>query len=172
MQTLPMDLRRVMGRFATGVAVVAAHDPATGEPYGLTANAVCSVSLDPPLVLVCVAKDSSSHVTIERAGHFSVNVLSDRQRAVSQAFARSGGYTNKFAGVPYDSGMTGAPLLRDALASLECDLWAAYAGGDHTIFVGRVASAHSRDEAETPLLFYGGRYESLESESSMTVSAR
>lgn len=152
-------MRDVMGRFATGVTVVAATDPLSGARRGLTANAVCSVSLDPPLILVCVSKHGRTHDVINRAGHFSVNVLAEAQLDACEAFASA--ESDKFETVPHYLGRTGAPLLSGSLASLECELWTEYPGGDHTIFVGRVLSAIGNEDCGRPLVFYRGKYASV-----------
>lgn len=161
MKETKADIRDVMSRFATGVTVVAASDPQSGTPHGMTANAVCSVSLDPPLILVCASRQGQTHDVIRRARHFSVSVLAEKQRQVSTIFSQAA-RADKFSQVAYSMGRTGAPILRDALAHLECDLWAGYPGGDHTIFVGRVVSANNNKDCDLPLVFYGGSYESLD----------
>ena len=147
------DLRRVMGMFATGVTVVTTHDGA-GKDYGLTANAVASVSLVPPLLLVCVDKSAESHDAFGRSGVFAVSVLSAEQEALSQRFARSG--DEKFAGLSVERAATGAVLFPGALAYLDCRVTAAHDAGDHTIYVGEVGTAEAG--GGDPLLFFGGRY--------------
>jgi flavin reductase ActVB len=151
------DFRRVMGSFATGVTVVTTVQPG-GTPCGLTANAVASVSLDPPLVLVCVDKGAESYPHFEPAGVFAVNVLGEAQEAISSRFATSGG--DKFADVAFRFGEAGAPILEDCLAHLECRIVHAYDGGDHTIYVGRVEGASIG--SGRPLLFFRGAYGFLE----------
>src|SRR5262249_36775809 len=131
------ELRRVMGHFATGVTIVTTHDGA-GPCYGLTANAVCSVSLEPPLVLGCVDKGAESHPAFGRSQAFVVNILSDRQEELSRRFAVSGG--DKFVDLPCRTGGTGAPILEDALAHVECRVVAVHEAGDHTIYIGEVES--------------------------------
>ena len=150
------ELRRVMGHFATGVAVVTTHD-GQGRCYGLTANAVSSVSLDPPLVLVCVDKRAESYPAIDRSQVFVVNVLDEHQEELSRRFAVSGG--DKFVDLPCRSGGTGAPILESALAHIECRVVAAHDAGDHTIYVGEVESADAGEGR--PLLFFRGRYHQL-----------
>jgi flavin reductase len=156
------ELRQVMSRFVTGVTVVAARDPETGLPGGLTANAVCSVSLDPPLVLVCVSEGCRTHNVIEKARSFSVNVLGEGQEEISRLFAERE-RTGKFDAVGYRDGKTGAPILTTALAWLECRVWASYPGGDHTIFVGEVLGTGRVNDDQSPLVFYNGRYDGLAS---------
>jgi flavin reductase len=154
------ELRQLMSRFVTGVTVVAARDPGNGEPHGLTANSVCSVSLDPPLVLVCVSNRARTHAVIARARSFSVSVLCEGQEAVSRRFAEPAG-VSRFDGVEYRVGATGAPILSGALAWLECRLWASYPGGDHTIYVGEVVGLGGSDGRRAPLVFYRGRYDAV-----------
>jgi flavin reductase (DIM6/NTAB) family NADH-FMN oxidoreductase RutF len=150
------ELRKVMGHFATGVTVVTTHDGA-GRCYGLTANAVCSVSLDPPLVLVCVDKRAESHPAFGLSQAFVVNILADEQEEMSRHFAVSGG--DKFVDLPCRNGGTGAPILEGALAHVECRVVATHDAGDHTIYIGEVESADSRDGH--PLLFFRGKYHQL-----------
>ncbi len=153
------ELRRVMGHFATGVTVVTTHD-GSGRCYGLTANAVCSVSLDPPLVLVCVDKGAESHPAFGLSQAFVVNILSDGQEDLSRHFAVSGG--DKFVDMPCRSGGTGAPILDGALGYVECRVVATHDAGDHTIYIGEVQGAAAREGH--PLLFFRGRYHFLHQE--------
>src|SRR5215813_8182837 len=117
------ELRRVMGQFATGVTIITTHDGAGGI-YGLTANAVTSVSLVPPLLLVCVDRKCESFMHFFASGVFAVNVLAATQEDLSARFAKSGG--NKFAGVPHRRGALGAPILEGALAWTECRIVASH----------------------------------------------
>jgi flavin reductase (DIM6/NTAB) family NADH-FMN oxidoreductase RutF len=150
------ELRRVMSHFATGVTVVTTHD-GQGRCYGLTANAVCSVSLDPPLILVCVDKRAESHPAFELSQAFVVNILGEGQEELSRRFAVSGG--EKFVGLACRNGGTGAPILDGALAYVECRVVAAHDAGDHTIYIGEVESAETGDGH--PLLFFRGSYRQL-----------
>ncbi len=150
------ELRRVMGHFATGVTVITTRS-ADGKPYGLTANAFTSVSLDPPLLLVCVDKKAESYPYFEQSKVFTVNILADDQESVSRRFAVSGG--PKFEGISYRMGANGAPIIDGALAYIECTLHAAYAGGDHTIYLGEIQQAETIDRK--PLLFFRGGYRAL-----------
>jgi len=150
------DFRQVLGRFASGVTVVTT----TGSghrPYGLTATAFASVSLHPPLVLVCISRAAESFPHFEAAGTFAVNFLAAGQQQLSERFAVSG--ADKFAGVPWRKGVTGAPILDGVLAYVECTVEHRYGGGDHVIYVGRVEAALAR-EGE-PLVYYSGRYREL-----------
>lgn len=150
------ELRRVMGHFATGVTVVTTRDP-DGRFFGLTANAVASVSLAPPLLLVCVDKKAESYPFFERSKLFTINILSAEQEDLSRRFAVSGG--DKFEGVSFRVGANGAPILDGALAYLECKVVAAYDGGDHTIYLGEASEAETSDGK--PLLFYRGGYRTV-----------
>ncbi len=145
--------RYVLGQFASGVTVVTT---ATGEVYhGITVSSFCSLSLDPPLVLVCIDKRVRSHDALVQAGVFAVNILAQENEHLSRHFASRS--EDKFSSVPYHLGETGTPLLDGVLATLECRLHAQLPGGDHTIFVGEVISTTTRDDTD-PLLYYRGGY--------------
>jgi flavin reductase (DIM6/NTAB) family NADH-FMN oxidoreductase RutF len=150
------ELRRVMGHFATGVTVITTCST-DGKPYGLTANAFTSVSLDPPLLLICVDKKAESYPYFEQSKVFTVNILADDQEALSRRFAVSGG--PKFEGVSYRTGANGAPILDGAIGYIECTLYATYDGGDHTIHLGEIRQAETADRK--PLLFFRGGYRAL-----------
>jgi flavin reductase (DIM6/NTAB) family NADH-FMN oxidoreductase RutF len=150
------ELRRVMGHFATGVTVITTISK-NGTPYGLTANAFTSVSLDPPLLLISVDKKAESYPYFEESKVFTVNILSEEQEALSRKFAASGG--DKFQGVAYHVGANGVPILDGVLTYLECKLYASYEGGDHTLFLGEIEQAETKEVR--PLLFYRGGYRSL-----------
>jgi flavin reductase (DIM6/NTAB) family NADH-FMN oxidoreductase RutF len=156
---MPIDkneLRRVMGHYATGVTVITTFSK-EGKLHGLTANAVSSLSLEPPLLLICVDKKAESYPSFEESGVFTVNILADDQEDISRRFAVSGG--EKFEGVAYRRGANGAPILHGVLAHLECKVHASFDGGDHTIYVGLIQEAETRDAK--PLLFYRGGYRAL-----------
>jgi flavin reductase (DIM6/NTAB) family NADH-FMN oxidoreductase RutF len=146
------EFRRVLGNFAAGVTIVTTVGE-DGTPYGLTATAFTSVSLNPPLILVCVDKRSESYPHFG-SGVFAVNLLAADQQEISQRFAVSGG--DKFSQVDFRCGVTGAPLLPGTIGYLECKTVHVYDGGDHTIYVGEV-QAGSANEAE-PLLYFRGAY--------------
>lgn len=160
----PDDFRRVLGHFASGVTVVTTRDSA-GRPAGLTASAFTSVSLTPPMILVCVAHNAQSYEALRASDRFAVNILGAGQESLSNRFAtKSSTAAEKFEGVAHKPGALGLPLLADALAHLECSTAHAYPGGDHTIFVGQVEAASSRDDdGIEPLLYYRGRYNRLKS---------
>jgi len=155
------DFRTALGCFATGVTVVTAVAP-EGRLLGLTANSFNSVSLDPPLVLFSLDRQTYSFETFLAVEHFAVNVLGRDQRHLSEAFARPGG--PKWDGVEHEPGATGCPLLTGALASFECRTRHTYPGGDHVIFVGEVTGVRRRPSGE-PLVFYRGTYRGLEGNS-------
>jgi flavin reductase (DIM6/NTAB) family NADH-FMN oxidoreductase RutF len=146
-----------MGQFATGVTLVTTR--LGSEVHGLTANAVCSISLEPLLVLVCVDHSADSHPLLEKSGVFAVNVLSQKQEDLSRLFA---GPTEEKAGrleaMGYRTAVTGAPIIEGCLAYLDCRVVAAHPGGDHTIFIGQVEEAQMGEDGP-PLIFFRGRYE-------------
>jgi flavin reductase (DIM6/NTAB) family NADH-FMN oxidoreductase RutF len=155
----PADLRHAMGRLPTGVTVVTSVS-GTGEPVGTTANAVTSVSLDPPLLLVCFGDASLTLAAIRTHGAFAVNVLGERHSALSAAFARRGA-PDAWRAIDHDPGHAGVPRLREALASLECTVEQLLPGGDHVIVLGRVLAVGVGADDQAPLLFYRGGYASL-----------
>ena len=153
------DFRRVLGHFATGVTIVTTHD-ADLRPTGLTASAFSSVSLDPPLVLICVDHKSQSYPALREAGRFGINFLHCEHEPISRRFAST--RLDKFDGVAFRLGVLGVPLIDGALAQLECETVNAHVEGDHTIVVGRVEAANAGDG--DPLLYYRGRYHRLRGE--------
>lgn len=150
------ELRRVMGQFATGVTVITTRDDA-GKLYGLTANAVTSLSLVPPLVVICVDRKAESFVHFYASKRFVVNILSEQQQEISARFAKSGG--EKFEGVAYKTGPHGTAILDGALAHLDCRIVASHEGGDHVLHVGEVE--HAEVTGGAPLLFFQGQYRRL-----------
>jgi flavin reductase (DIM6/NTAB) family NADH-FMN oxidoreductase RutF len=154
----PTEFRHVMGRFATGVTVVTTCQ---GERRaGITVNAFCSVSLEPPLVLVCVEHKNYTHDLLAESGIFAVNFLSSEQADVSRCFAsQSDAKIEDFCGMTTHEVATGAPVFDSCLAFVDCRLTAAYPGGDHTIFIGRVEALGSSDGV--PLLYYRAQYGQL-----------
>ncbi|WP_234051828.1 MULTISPECIES: flavin reductase family protein [unclassified Xanthobacter] len=152
----PRELRNALGRFATGIAVVMAGDDE--GLMGVTVNSFSAVSLDPPLILFCMARSLRSLPRLEKASAYSVNILLENQEDVSNRFATAG--EDKFAATDWEHGPSGAPRLVPAHAVFECLPYAHYDGGDHVIFVGRVVHMHAEGE-EAPLLYYRGRYRTL-----------
>ena len=148
----PRQLRRALGSFATGVTIVTTH--VSGQDIGLTANSFNSVSLNPPMVLWSLARDSLSLAAFMQCTHFAVHVLASAQESLSARFAARGG--EKFTGLDTDRGAGDAPLLSDCTARFQCRTAYRYEGGDHVIFVGEVLAF---DQSPLPpLLFHDGRY--------------
>ncbi len=145
-------MRTVMGHFGTGVTIVTAM--LDGEPIGMACNSFTSLSLDPPLVLFCAANASSTWPKIQAAKHYCVNVLADTGEQLCRTFA--GPSADRFAGVGYSKAVTGAPVIDDALAYIDCEIEHEYEGGDHVIVVGRVVELGYRDGS--PLMFFRGGY--------------
>jgi len=146
-------LRAAMGHFATGVTVVTASGR---DRHGSTVNAITSVSLDPPLLLVCLRSDSHTLAALLESGRFGVNVLHETQQAIARRFARRGA---SWDGVGRHEGpLTGAPLIDGALATFECAVHDVADGGDHQIVIGRVLAVRHPDEHAPPLLFYRGTF--------------
>lgn len=151
----PSEFRRVMGHFSTGVAVVTSRRP-DHSLCGLTANAICSVSLRPTLVLVCVERVAHTHDCILEAGAFAINVLGAQSgERLARRFA-AWEADDKFTDVRHRTHRTGAPVLEEALAWVDCTLTEALPAGDHSIFLGEVAAADARDGI--PLAYYRGGY--------------
>lgn len=153
----PRLLRDVLGCFPTGVAVVTATVP-DGSLHGVTINSFNSVSLDPPLVLFSLSRALNSLGVLAKAEAFAINFLRDDQAHLSSRFAAA--LSDKWTGIEYRAGFTGAPILVPALAVLECRPYAQYDGGDHVIFVLRVTHIDS-DATRYPLVFFRGRYHTL-----------
>lgn len=151
------QFRTVLGHFATGVTVITAMYG--GAPVGMAANSFTSVSLDPPLVLFCAGKSSTTWPQIEQAGAFAVNILAADQEHVSRLFAAKG--ADRFDGVGYGHGTTGSPLIDGALAFLDCRITAQHDAGDHLIVVGEVVEMGLGGDA-APLLFFRGGYGQLD----------
>lgn len=149
--------RSVLSRFASGVTVVTAVD-VKGVDHGITVSAFCSLSLEPPLVLVCIDHQTVMHGVLGGSSAFAINVLAVDQEDLARKFSDPD--NNRFDGTSFTRGDNGAPALTGAAATLECAMMERYEGGDHTIFVGRVETAESSDAP--PLLYYRGGYARLE----------
>jgi flavin reductase (DIM6/NTAB) family NADH-FMN oxidoreductase RutF len=152
-----LDFRATVGAFATGITVITTSGEQHG--YGMTANAFSSVSLDPPLVLVCVIRPSEGCDQIERNGCFAVNILHADQEPLSRYFAsrdRPRG-SDAFKEVSHRVGTSGSPILDGVVAYLDCRLHASHTAGDHEIFIGEVLELGVGEDS-TPLLFHGGGY--------------
>ena len=150
----PRDFRATLGMFATGVTIVTART-AAGDPVGLTANSFNSVSLDPPLVLWSLAKAAGSMAAFANGRHYAINVLSADQRALAERFAARD--VDRWQGVDFVEGASGAPLLKGCVAIFECFNRSQYTEGDHVIFVGEVERC-TRNSSASPLLYHGGRF--------------
>jgi flavin reductase (DIM6/NTAB) family NADH-FMN oxidoreductase RutF len=162
--TSPLDiaeLRRTLGSFATGVAVTTTLDT-DGVPKGFTANSFTSVSLDPPLVLVCVDRAASCYPAFAATTHFGINILNEAQQHLSRAFASKS--ADKFADVPWVSGVTGSPIFPDSTAWLDCELYNRVEAGDHLILIGKVLSFGHSPEKQ-PLGYHRGSYIAFGTES-------
>lgn len=153
----PDAFRAVMGRFASGVTIVTAVDD-EGTDHGMTVSAFASLSLEPPLVVICIDHVASMHDLLLTAPYFAVNVLSATQEPLARRFAETG--AQRFTGIGYSRGERDLPVLNDALAHVECRRVAHYDGGDHTIIVGETENAVVREGR--PLLYYRGGFAQLE----------
>ena len=138
----PHELRRAFGRFLTGVTVITCKD-SDGTPRGFTANSLTSVSLNPPLLLACIAKSAASRAVFENTSHFAINILSAEQEPVSGIFATK--QADKFDLVPWHDGEQGSPLLEEVVAWFECSRHRIVDAGDHIILIGKVQSYHHDD---------------------------
>jgi flavin reductase (DIM6/NTAB) family NADH-FMN oxidoreductase RutF len=149
--------RAALGRFSCGITVLTARD-SKGRDHGMTVSAFCSVSLEPPLVLVCIGHEATMHGLMMHVEHVGISVLSSVQEAVSRRFADP--ESDRFDGIGYSRGEAGVALPDDALVHLECDVVARHEAGDHTIVVCAVERAVAFDGR--PLLYYRGGYAQLE----------
>ena len=157
MSVSPDEFRAVLGRFPSGVTVVTTKS-ADGSDQGMTVSAFCSVSLEPPLVLICIEKSASAHQALTTAKGFVVNVLSAKQEQVARRFAIVD--IDRFEGVGFTRSSQDYAILDDVLAVIECSRVSICEGGDHTIVLGEVEA--TRAESGTPLLYYRGGYAQLE----------
>lgn len=144
-------MRYVMGHFASGVTIISTRHE--GMDYGLTASAVSSLSLDPPMLLICVNKTSNTRDAIEASGVFAVNILRESQSEVARKFATS--RSDKFTGLSVSYGELGVPLLDDMLATIECRVVEIVSGGTHSVFLAEVKAAQAREGM--PLTYFRGR---------------
>lgn len=153
----PFAFRNLLGRFASGVTVVTTIDDA-GDDSGMTVSAFSSVSLEPPLILVCIDHDATMHASLTRVTHFGISILSSGQEELARRFAEQD--ATRFDGVGFTRGRGGMALIDDALAHIECTRVAVHEAGDHTIIVGEVDSAIVNEG--DPLLYYRGGYGRLD----------
>lgn len=152
----PADFRQLLGRFATGVTIVTLTLP-DGQPAGMTANSLASVSLDPPLVLVCIDHAAELYASLLAAPGFVINILEASQETLSRRFATR--HLNRFDGIGSHTSAEGQPVLDGVLAHIECSPHATFPAGDHTIVVGRVLRGDTTDGA--PLVYFRGGYTGL-----------
>ncbi len=155
----PASFRRALGQFATGVTVVTTRN-AADRPLGLTVSAFCSLSLRPPLVLVCIGRGAAATAGLRESGLFAVSVLREEQEEVSRRFARKG--RDKLRGFAFEPGRHRLPLVPGALAQLQCRVRSFHEEGDHTVWVGEVLAV--RVGRGRPLLHHAGRYRRLAAE--------
>jgi len=151
------EFRRACGRFATGVTIATVLD-AAGAPHGLTVSSFTSVSLEPPLILICLGADVTNIQLFRKATHFGINVLDETQEAISERFASKG--QDRFDGLAWRPGATGVPLLPGSLAAIECAVHRRIPMGDHDIFVGEMV--HARVRQGEPLIYFASAYRKLE----------
>jgi len=153
------EFRDALGLFPTGVAIVTTVD-AQGQPAGITVNSFTSVSLDPPLILVSIARTSRSFDLFNAVGHFAVNLLREEQRHVSTAFASP--TADRFGAVRHRSGHGNVPLIEAHLVAFECETYARYEGGDHVLLLGKVLRLSTDPTLPPkPLLYFRGQYREL-----------
>ena len=157
MAITPEEFRAALGRFASGVTVVTSRDK-EGRVFGMTVSAFSSVSLNPPLVLICIDKNTGTHHALAETESFVVNILREDQQYISDRFASF--LPDKFEIANFRHGIDDLPVLEDALANLECRLVHSYAGGDHTVYVGEIQRATVNDGK--PLLYWHGNYRKIE----------
>lgn len=150
------EFRRALSRFASGVTVVTLKD-GEGKMHGITVSAFCSVSLNPPLILVCIDNEAGSRYAFYEGKRFVVNVLREEQADHSNQFASQ--IPDKFINVHHHEGLEGIPVLKDALVNLECRLVEHFVAGDHTIFIGEIERAHIKEGS--PLIYYLGDYRKI-----------
>jgi len=170
------EFRRTMARFATGVTIVTT--PSNGKFFGLTVSSFCSVSLNPPLVLVCIDTSAQTHPILHQSQVYAVNFLTSVQQYLSERFARKDqGEGKNFEDIKFHVGETGAPLFDEALGYVECRVVSEYTGGDHTIFLGRVVSLHYNNDVDhlvgqepPPLLYFRSRYSTIQLETCLSKS--
>lgn len=151
----PQDFKRALAQLAGAVTVITTCDEA-GQPWGFTATAFCSLSLNPPLVLFCLSKDADCYQAFTRGHAFAAHMLAERQHDLAQRFATKG--RDKYREIAFSSGRLGPPLLNGALVTLECSVQHVYPGGDHSILTGLVEYSEQAELSEQPLLYYTQTY--------------
>jgi 3-hydroxy-9,10-secoandrosta-1,3,5(10)-triene-9,17-dione monooxygenase reductase component len=157
--------RQIMGRFVTGVTVVTTWEPGSDRhPSGITVNALSSVSLDPPLVVVALDRRRFITPFVREAGRYAVNILGAGQQGLSDCFAHAPVSPGRedFCGASWHLGQTDLPLIDDAIATLECTIVETYSAGDHDLFIARVDTITTEAEHDDPLIYYRRRYLQVE----------
>lgn len=164
--------RRVMGHFVTGVTVVTAFDD--GQPFGITVNALSSVSLDPPLVMVALDRRRFLTPIVRAGGRYAVNILSEEQQALSDCFAGAPVQPGRdaFCGAAWHLGGSGLPLIDGAIATLECTVVETFSAGDHDLFIGQVDALANDPGHSMPLLYYRRRYLRIEHAATAEVEGK
>jgi flavin reductase (DIM6/NTAB) family NADH-FMN oxidoreductase RutF len=164
--------RRVMGHFVTGVTVVSAFDGR--QPFGITVNALSSVSLDPPLVMIALDRRRFLTPIVRAAGQYAVNILSEEQQALSDCFAGAPVEPGRdaFCGAAWHLGDSGLPLVDGAIAALECSVVETFSAGDHDLFIGRVDTLANDPAQPMPLLYYRRRYLRIEHAATAEVEGK
>lgn len=154
------DFKKVMSKFTTGIAIVTTLDTEQ-KPFGLTINAFSSLSLDPPMILFCLAKKTRFYSYLSNQSYFTINILADNQKDLSIHFAKPF-FGDQWDNIDFELGQNNCPQLKNTLGIIECEKGAIYDGGDHDIILGKVLVLKSTDVQ--PLLYFSGRYCALESE--------
>jgi len=152
------EFKRACGRFPTGVTIASVLDP-QGTPHGLTVSSFTSVSLEPPLVLICLGHEVTSIDLFRASAYFGISVLKEDQCELSQHFARKG--HDRFNGLPWQRGATGVPLLKGVLATMECQVEQRVTAGDHDVFIAKMV--HAQVSEGEPLIHFASRYRKLAS---------
>jgi 3-hydroxy-9,10-secoandrosta-1,3,5(10)-triene-9,17-dione monooxygenase reductase component len=164
--------RLVMGHFVTGVTVISALDGV--RPLGITVNALSSVSLDPPLVMVALDRRRFLTPVVRAAGRYAVNILSEEQQALSDCFAGAPVEPGReaFCGAAWHPGKTGLPIIEGSIAWLECTVVETFSAGDHDLFIGRVDALGTEDDHPMPLLYYRRQYLQIERAATAEVEGK
>ena len=161
--TLPIftseNFRQVLGSFPTGVTIVTVKDGK--EKRGITVNSFCSVSLNPPLILICIGNEHKTHKLIKDSGVFAVNILREDQKELSERFSKVNRPKERFKGLSTWVAVTGSPILEGCLAFIDCKVVSEYPGGDHTLFLAQAEAIGSAEDHGKALVFYQGKYTSI-----------
>jgi flavin reductase (DIM6/NTAB) family NADH-FMN oxidoreductase RutF len=156
---LQNGLKQAMRAYPQGVTVATTRGPS--GPTGLTVSSFTSVSVDPPLILISIAKGSAMHDLFHEAKAYAINLLAEDQKSVSDRFAGRTNVKDRFEGIRYNSGVTGSPIIDGVRAAIECNAWQVYEGGDHSILVGKVVSAKTFN-SKRPLVYFSQQYTTTE----------